>query len=70
MQLDPKLVQLIVVVVVLAWVGLTVASVVDKDIEVPAQLNTIFMALAGGGVALGVKGKKPDGGDGGEGGDK
>lgn len=58
MTLDPWLVRAIVLAVVIAWLVLTIASILDTAIEVPASLNGLFMTVAGGVVAMQAKGKR------------
>lgn len=65
MHLDPRLVQIIIGAVVLAWLGLMVASVLRPGIEVPAELHMLAMGI---GTAAVATLRKNDGGGGGDGG--
>lgn len=70
MNLDPWLVRLIVGVIVITWLGLTVASTVFPNVQVPASLNGLFMTVAGGVVAMQAKGSKSKSSDDDKGGDE
>lgn len=59
MQLDPKVAQIIVVLVVGAWAILTVINAFVPSVRVPPALNTLALPVAGGALAFAKKGSKP-----------
>lgn len=60
MHLDPKIVNLVVGAVVVAWLSITIAGVFLPNVEMPAGLNTIFLGIAGTAVAASKLGGKKD----------
>lgn len=61
MNLDPRLVWGIVGLVGIVWGTLMIMHAVNPEVEVPAQLSGLFMAVAGAAVTqLGVGKAKTD----------